>query len=160
MATAADHVRRLLLPTRIEDGKSPSEGCLPRLALAARIADLPGILTVDKVVDQTHFSVNVFLLPELGSSRKPLVPVRFCSINNDGIEIFGLNDIDREAIVANGWGQLQAKRVLVCLPRDKGEVEACWQILTFAYDRLKDEFKSHRRKRIVSPWALPYFSQT
>ncbi|MDH4055022.1 MAG: hypothetical protein OEW73_00810 [Gammaproteobacteria bacterium] len=159
MATAADHVRRLLLPTRIGDGNSPSEGCLPRLALAARIADLPGILTVDKVVDQTHFSVNVFLQPDPGSTRKPLIPVRFCSINNDGIEIFGLSDTDKEAIVANGWGQLQAKRVLVYLPRDKAEVEACWRILTFAHERLNDEFNAHRRKRIVSPWALPYFSQ-
>ncbi|MDH5622267.1 MAG: hypothetical protein OEY74_09315, partial [Gammaproteobacteria bacterium] len=66
----------------------------------------------------------------------------------------------KEAIVANGWGQLQAKRVLVYLPRDKAEVDACWQILTIAYDRLNDEVNSHRRKRIVSPWALPYFSQT
>jgi hypothetical protein len=160
MATAADHVRRLLLPTRIGDGNSPSEGCLPRLALAARIAELPGILTVDKVVDQTHFSVNVYLQPEPGSAKKPLVPVRFCSINNDGIEIFGLGDIDKLAIVTNGWGQLQAKRVLVHLPRDKSEVEACWQILTFAYERLNEEINNHRRKRIVAPWAIPYFSQT
>jgi len=159
MATAADHVRRLLLPTRIGDGNPPSEGCLPRLALAARIADLPGILTVDKVVDQAQFSVNVFLQPEPGSSRKPLLPVRFCSINNDGIEILGLDDIDKEAIVSNGWGRLQAKRVLVYLPRDKEEVEACWQILTFAYDRLNDIFNVHPRKRSVSPWAVPYFSQ-
>lgn len=160
MATAADHVRRLLLPTRIGDRSSPAEGCLPRLALAARIAELPGILTVDKVVDQTHFSVNVFLQAEPGSSKKPLAPVRFCSIDNDGIEIFGLRDIDKEAIVSNGWGQQQAKRVLVWLPRDKAEVEACWQILAFAYEQLNDEFNSHRRKRSVSPWALPYFSQT
>ena len=160
MATAADHVRRLLLPSRKGAGNAPSEGCLPRLALAARIADLPGILTVDKVVDQAQFSVNVYLQPQPGNVKKTLAPVRFCSINNDGIEIFGLGDLDKQAIVTNGWGQMQAKRVLVHLPRDKAEVEACWQILSFAYDRLSDEVNSPRRKRIVSPWALPYFSQT
>jgi hypothetical protein len=160
MAAAADQVRRLTLPTRIHDRILPSEGCLPRLALAARIADLPGIVTVDKVVDQTHFSANVFLQPFFGNTRKPVAPIRYCSITNDGIEIHGLSDIDIEVIVAGGWGRLQAKRVVLWLPRDKSEVEACWLILALAYDRLNDESNACRRVRTTSPWATAYFSQT
>jgi len=90
MATAADHVRRLLLSTRTGGEDSPSEGCLPRLALAARIADLPGILTVDKVVDQTHFSVNVFLQPDPGSTRKPLITSKGVTVSTFGADLFAL----------------------------------------------------------------------
>ena len=159
MATAADQVRCLMLPTRIQDRVLSSEGCLPRLALAARIAELPGIVTVDKVVDQIRFGVNVFLRPESGSTRKPVAPIRFCSIDNDGIEIFGLNSADKLIIVSHGCGRLHAKRVLVYLPRDNAEVDACWRILAFAYETISGEFNRQRRTRSVSPWALPYFSQ-
>lgn len=159
MATAADQVRRLMLPTRIQDRILPSEGCLPRLALAARIAELPGIVTVDKVVDQSQFGVNVFLQLESGSAKKPVAPIRFCSIDNDGIELFGLSDADKSVLLSHGWGRLQGKRMFVYLPRNKAEVEACWRILAFAYDTLNAETTRHRRSRTVSPWALPYFSE-
>lgn len=160
MATAADQMRRLMLPPRIQAKIAPSDACLARLALADRIADLPGIVTIDKVVDKNHFSVNVFLQPDSGSLKKQAIPIRFCSIDHDGLEIFGLGDADKEAIVCNGWGELKARHVLVFLPRDDAEVEACWRILSLAYEELHKFPAGERRTRAVSPWALPYFSRS
>lgn len=160
MATAADQVRRLMLPPRIQAKIAPSDGCLARLALADRIADLPGIVTVDEVVDKNHFSVNVFLQLDSGSLKKQATPIRFCSIDHDGLDIFGLGDSDKEAIVSSGWGKLKARHVLVFLPRDDAEVEACWRILSLVYEKLTNLPSGARRTGAVSPWALPYFSRS
>jgi len=160
MATAADQVRRLMLPPRIQAKIAPSDGCLARLALADRIADLPGIVTVDKVIDKNHFSVNVFVQLDSGSPKRQATPIHFCSINHDGLEIFGLVDADKAAIVSNAWGKLETRHVLVFLPRDDAEVEVCWRILSLAYERLTELASGARRTRAISPWARPYFSRS
>jgi hypothetical protein len=159
MATAAHDLTRLTLPTRIRAKKAGPDGLSARLELADRIAALPGVSTEDHDATVPR-SVDVFLRARGESSRKQWPEVLLCTINSDGIWIYGLDDGDRHQILLRRWGRLQASGVLLFLPRDDEELEVCWMILQRAYRRL-DQFSTQARPgRAAWKGDLPRFSRT
>ena len=160
MVAAADQVRRFILPARIQLNSSLTNNWQPRLSLVERIAELPHIVTAENAIDTLDFNVSVYLQQAAPSLRKRLEPIRFCNIDHDGIEVFGLNDTDKQQVLSRGWGRSGASRVLMYLPRDDTEVEICWNILMRAYERLYEQSTEARSIRVVPAWTLPNFSRT
>lgn len=159
MATAAFDLTRLNLPTRIRAKSAGPDSLRARLELADRIATLPGASTEDHDATVPR-SVDVFLRPGGEPSRRRLVEFLLCTINSDGIWVYGLDDRDRHQILLRRWGRLQANGVLLFLPRDDEELEVCWMILQRAYRRL-DQFSTKACSGSAA-WSgdLPRFSRT
>jgi hypothetical protein len=160
MVAAVDQGRRLILPARIQLTGSLTNSLQPRLSLVDRIAELPYIVTVENDTDTLHFNVSVYLQQVTASLKKRPEPVRFCKIDHAGIDIFGLDDTDKQQVLSSGWCRTRASHVLMYLPRDDAEVEICWNILMRAYDQLYEQSTQARPIRAASAWTLPSFSRT
>lgn len=160
MAIAARERDRFLLPARVRAKKVPEDGFSCRLALADRIAELPGIHTVDQSHDTLPCTVHVHLGNPLRVARNQQAPRLLCSISRDGIGVHGLADWEKYQVLCRAWGKLQIDCVLIHLPRDGGELEVCWNIIQRAYRALTEASDEVSIRRMTSPWDLPRFSRT
>jgi hypothetical protein len=107
MATARHDLDRYYLPSRIKAKKVPAEGFRCRLALADRIADLPGVHTMENDADTLLSRVHVFFQAPNTSTRKTPSPVLLCTIGREGIVVYGLGEWDKHQVLAGGWGKLE-----------------------------------------------------
>lgn len=156
MAANPHSPSRLNLPARIRSGKLPPALAL-KLALADRIAQMPGICVLENESGLIPGTVEVYLCT--GSDSAPGRP-QLCQISARGIRVYGLGDWDKHQILSRGWGNLTGKQVLLFLPRDDEELELCWLILQQAREALLDETNGIPRQRIASPCGLPQFSRS
>ena len=161
MAVLARDISRSRLPARIRVKSAPDDSIASRLALADRIAQLPGIETVEDRWDSTLRSVDVFLRRQPVSLRKQWPPTRLCSISVKGISVYGLSDPDRHQVLSRGWGRLAQDGVLMFLPRDEAELDVCWDVLQRAYHSLiQASAQTAPVRTIVWGGNLPRFSRT
>jgi len=159
MATPARELRRYRLPARIRSKMAPDGGISFRLALADRIADLPGIQVVDDYTDTQPCSARIYLECPAVSSRNRPAPVLLGSIRRHKLEIQGLNDWDKYQVLSSGWGKVRRDHVAIYLPRDDGELEVCWRILCRAYQSLSEALARIPRLAGATRWDLPRFSR-
>ena len=161
MATSAHQLPRFQLPARIRANKTAPEDLAARLALADRIADIPGVDAVECGDDTVPRQVAIYLR-EATARRTIRVPrpLLLCRLGTDGIVVHGLDNWAKHQVVMRGWGRLLYDRVLLFLPRDDNEVETCWSIIRQAYDSLFDPSASHSGTRNTSAWDMPKFSRT
>jgi hypothetical protein len=148
------------LPTRVRAKRDARNGLAIRLALADRIAALPGIEAVDANPGAVPHSVDVWLRPQSASIRRQPDPVRLCTISQDGVVVYGLGDGDRYRILSRGWGRLRHHSVCVFLPRDDEELEVCWEIVERAYRSMQDASEVVVRPKLAPHRELPRFSRT
>ncbi|MDH3373268.1 MAG: hypothetical protein OER22_04150 [Gammaproteobacteria bacterium] len=159
MAILAQGVKRYHLPARIRAKKVPENGFSCRLALADRIADLPGIHTVEKSSDTLPHGVDVYLQSPSRSLRKQRDPILLCSIGRDGVAVHGLSEWDKHQVLCGGWGKLERDHVLIFLPKDFEELEVCWGLLHRAYGSLSDASVHTPLARSATVGRLPRFSR-
>jgi len=148
------------VPPRACDAGLPHDSNQARILLADRIAELPGIRTVDNGPESLPSSVTVFLESEHGPARKRMPPLPLCVISRDGLSVHGLSLRDRQHLAAQGWGTLSHERVRLFMPRDEHEVDVCWTILQHAHCSLLNISARAPGTRHVSSRALPSFSRT
>lgn len=113
------------LPPRVRFKPERESSSGPRLALADRIAGLRDIETIEYGNDAPPREAHFYL------RRRTL-----CSIQPHGITVHGLDNRDRNQVIAGGWGSLVGDRVLVHLPRDARELDVCWRIVCQAHESL------------------------
>jgi hypothetical protein len=160
MASLLQNEMKFQLPARIRSKHASQEGCLARLLLADRIAELPGIETVENDPARLPCSITIHLIGDNTRARKQKPPVLFCRISKDGINLQGLSDRDRYQVLARGWGMLAQDSVLVYLPQDEHELEVCWSILQHAYHALLGLLLNSSPRQNVAAGELPQFSRT
>ncbi len=149
-----------LLPRRPDASRGPADTAAARMALADRIADLPGILAVDNGIDPLPVSVSVYLRNDHAPRRLRAPRMVLCDISRDGIRVHGLDLPARRSVLASGWGTESGDHVQVFLPRDDDEVDVCWAILARAHRSLMDISARLPAARQVTHRDLPRFSRT
>jgi len=159
MATVAHELGHYQLPARIRARKTGQDAITYRLALAERIADLPGIRTQEQQGSGMPYRVDVYLQVENRSIRMPTIDVPLCAISLDGIEIFGLSGWDQHQVLRGAWGRLRGNAVLMHLPRDADELEVCWQLVQRARRNLMDS-SDRLVSRKTATRILPSYSRT
>lgn len=160
MATAATHIPRFTLPTRLHLKKATAGDMAAMFELAGRIAELPGTRVTESGATVPR-CVDVFLAAATGRRRQRSPELRLCSISSSGIRVTGLHDWDRHQVLTRRWGHLgRDGEVLLFLPRDADELETCWQVLVRAYNSLAELVGTGDTKRTVSNLDLPRFSRT
>ncbi len=160
MGTPAQGAKRYHLPARIRAEKVPENGFSCRLALADRIADLPGIHAEEKSGDTLPGRVDVYFQPFSYPVRKQQEPILLCSIGRDGVVVHGLSEWDKHQVLRGGWGTLERDHVLILLPRDFEELEVCWDLIHRAYSSLSDASVQASLVRSSAAGRLPRFSRT
>jgi hypothetical protein len=131
-----------------------------RLELAGRIAELPGIHTVDNSPESLPSSVTVFLDGDHVPARKRTPPRTLCVISRDGLCVHGLSLRDRRHLASQGWGTLAQERVQIYMPRNEDEVDVCWTILRHAHCSLLNISARAPGSRHAFYRELPRFSRT
>ena len=160
MARAAKELNHYRLPARIRARRAPADGFCSRLALAERIAGLPGIRTVEDGASPVPDRVDVYLQAPGTAVRRQQDDILLCTLGRDGIAIRGLNEWDRHQVLRGGWGTLVRDHVVMHLPRDFEELEVCWGVLQRAYRYLSDLAAQGRPACKTPSWNLPRFSRT
>jgi hypothetical protein len=160
MAMAAQDLRHYHLPSRIRAKKASADEFVCRLALAERIAGLPGIETVEELTDTLPCRVNVYLQAPSNSNRRQHDAQLLCTIGRDGIEVYGLRESDRHQVLRGGWGRLERDHVLIFMPRDHEELDVCWAVLQCAHQCLLSISAMGPLVRKALSWELPRFSRT
>ncbi len=131
------------------------------MALIDRIADLPGIETVECNDETIPRRVKIYLSHQ--PSIRPLKQkpaTMLCSLDRNGVFLNGLDRWERYQVLSTGWGKLVERDVCVCLPRDTGELEVVWRIVQQAYDRLTEPMIPEAGSLVISTWDRPRFSRT
>lgn len=161
MAQTTKTVSRLKLPGRIRGNQKSSGDFSARMALIERIADLPGIETIERNDETIPRRVDIYLRRKASDrALKHESAPGLCSLDCDGLTVSGLDRWDRYQVLANGWGKLVDAQVRVYLPRDHKELEIVWRIFQQAYDRLLDTATSELGSGEISTWDFPKFSRT
>ena len=161
MARTTHTAKRFTLPARIRSARKSAGDFSARMALVDRIADLPGIETVECNDDSFPRRVEIFLRRE-ASDRvlKRKAPRLLCGLDCDGVTVTGLSRWERHQVLANGWGKLVDDQVCVFLPRDHKELEIVWNVVQRAYDRLIGPGTLESGSLVISTWDWPRFSRT
>ena len=152
---------RFKLPARIRIRRNKSGSLDARMALIDRIADLPGIETVERNEETIPRRVDIYLRRESADRvlrRKAARPL--CSLDCTSVTVSGLDRWARYQVMANGWGKLIDDRVRVCLPRDEKELEIVWSVIRRAYDRLFGPSTPEAVALVVATRDRPKFSRT
>jgi hypothetical protein len=131
-----------------------------RLALADRIAALPGIETVEAQPGAMPHRVEVYLRPTSASIRSFPDRLRLCTISRDELVVYGLGDGDKYRVLSRGWGRLRHHGVRLFLPRDSEELNVCWEILERAYRCLQEASATVRQPKRARFAELPGISRT
>lgn len=160
MARAVRDLNHYHLPARIRVRKTPADGFCCRLALAERIAGLPGIQTLEDEPGPMPSQVHVYLQASGTSVRRSHEAILLCTLGRDGLAIRGLTEWDRHQVLRGGWGRLVRDHVVMHLPRDIEELEVCWGVLQRAYRYLSDLSAQGRPAGKTPPCSLPRFSRT
>ena len=161
MTETTKRAARLKLPARMRNKQKSSGDFAARMALIERIADLPGIETIERNNETIPGRVDVYLRREASDRVLKHEPApRLCSLDCDGLTVSGLDRWDRYQVLANRWGKLMIDQVCVYLPRDQKELEIVWSIIRQAYDRLFDTSTSETGSGEISTWDFPKFSRT
>lgn len=161
MATHSHQKDTFRLPARPRIAANTSSSLPTGLALADRIADLPGIVTAESNSDTVPREVRVYLqTPAHGRSIRSRYGALLCTISSSGVVIHGLDPSQRHRVLSRGWGTLVSDAVQLFLPRNDAELEICWSLLRSAYDRLYDPSATQQGAVRVSIWDLPSFSRT
>lgn len=148
------------VPLRAHGQTVPHDSNQARLELAGRIAELPGIRTVDNSPESLPSSVTVFLDDDHAPARKRTPPRTLCVISRDGLSVHGLCLRDRQHLASQGWGTLVQERVHIYMPRDEDEVDVCWTILRHAHCSLLNISARAPGSRHAFDRDLPRFSRT
>ena len=159
MAVAAHELTRLSLPTRIRSKKPSAQSLAARLALAERIAELPGTRTEDHEAT-LPCGVDVFLRVATYVPRLQRVDTLLCHVGADSVRVCGLSAWERHQVVLRGWGSLRRRDVMLHMPRDISELEVCWDVIQHAYDNLTDGTANAGPVHTVWQAELPRFSRT
>jgi hypothetical protein len=108
-----------------------------REALAARLANLPHIVMIDRRAEAPPWDVDAFLQrPATRSIRRRTESILLCRLSADGMLVAGLDVATRAAIVARGCGEAVPGGVLMRIPDDDKEFDACWAIVEQAHQSL------------------------
>lgn len=161
MAQTTRKSARFKLPARIRNKRATSGNLDARMALIDRIADLPGIETVERNEETIPCRVDIFLRRDPADRvlmRKSAGLI--CSLDSNSVTVSGLDRWARHQVLANGWGNLIDDRVSVCLPHDKKELEIVWSIIQRAYARLFDSLTPEAGSLVIATWDWPKFSRT
>ena len=161
MDNTARLTTRFKLPGRIRNQRNTADDFEARMALADRIADLPGIETIERADDTVPCRLDVYLRRECPDRALKNKPARlFCSLDRDSVTVRGLDRWGRSQVLSCGWGRLVDDRVCVYLPRDRKELEAVWSIVHRAYDSFFDSPEPEPGSIVLSTWDWPKFSRT
>lgn len=160
MATRAHDICFPILPVQARTMQAHDSNIPAKLALADRIADLPGIEVADHDPAGVSRNVDVLLQPPVTSLRKKRQPMLLASIGCDHMVVYGLHDTDRHRVLLRGWGRPHRNGVLLCLPRDDGQLDIAWSILRRAYDAMTDASAAAVPVRAAWFDGLPRFSRT
>ena len=160
MATPASELDTFRLPTRVRTRRASDEIFAARPALAARVASLPDVHAVEHDATTLSCRVDAYLHRPVPSGRHEVLTILLCRISQDGIAIHGLTNLDRNRVIASGWGRLHGDGVLVFLPRNGDELATCCEIIQRAYRYLRATTPGEPRLRTVSIGQLPRFSRT
>ena len=131
------------------------------MALADRIADLPGIETVERADDTVPCRIDVHFRRE-GSARILKGPRAhlFCSLDRDSVMVSGLDRWGRHQVLSCGWGTVIDELVCIHLPRDQKELDTVWSIVHRAYDNFLDSSEPEPGSIVLSTWDWPKVSRT
>lgn len=129
---------RFVLPTRIRSKLGPDTGYAARDRLVDRIAQLPGMHTLDDPLEPSPCTVGVYLRPVSGKRRTPPTAFLFCKIRSTGISVEGLDNSERHQVLSRGWGRLENRSIQLFLPRDDDEFDVCWNIVYRAYRNISN----------------------
>ncbi len=152
---------RFKLPTRIRNKRNTARHFEARMALADRIAGLPGIETVERTDDMVPSRIDVYLRRE-GSARmfKSRQARLFCSLNCDSVIVSGLDRWGQHQVLSCGWGTLIDELVCIHLPRDHKELDSVWNIVHRAYKNFFDSSGPEPGSIVLSTWDWPKYSRT
>jgi hypothetical protein len=152
---------RLKLPARIRNKRNTAGDFEARMALADRIADLPGIEIIERSVATAPCRIDIYLR-RAGTNGKPKgkPACLFCSLDRESATVSGLDEWSRYQVLSNGWGKLDDELVCVYLPRDRKELETVWLIVQRAHSNLFDASLPEPGSLTVSTWDWPEFSRT
>lgn len=160
MGIVAEVPDRFRLPARIRASSAPQDEFSCRLALADRIAALPGIVTEEDPADTLPGRASVYLQFADRSPRKYLQRALLCTISCSGVALFGLDTWGEHQVLSAGWGSPQRNSVLLYLPRDEHELEVCWDILQRTYQHISTTLATPALPHVVSAPVRPRFSRT
>ena len=161
MKNKARLTTRFKLPTRIRNKRNTADDLEARMALADRIADLPGIETIERADDSVPCRIDVYLRRECPDRALKRKPARlFCSPDRDSVMVRGLDRWGRHQVLSCGWGTLVDERVCVYLPRNRKELEAVWSIVHRAYISFFDLSEPEPGSIVLSTWDWPKYSRT
>jgi len=152
---------RFKLPARLRNKRNTAGKLEARMALADRIADLPGIETIERADDTVPCRIDVYLRRECPDQMLKSKPARlFCSLDRDNLTVRGLDRWGQHQVLSGGWGSLADERVCVHLPRDRKELEAVWSIVQRAYSSFFNSSEPEPGSIVLSTWDWPRFSRT
>ena len=161
MAKATKRTERVKLTARLRNKRKTPGDFSARVALIDRIADLPGIETVERNEETSPRRVEIYLRHEASDLvLKRKAAQMLCSLDCDGVYLNGLDRWERHQVLANGWGKLVEHEVCVYLPRDSHELEIVWSVVQRAYDRLFGPSTPEAGSLVISTWDWPRFSRT
>ena len=161
MAKTAKKTERFNLSARLRNKRKSPGDFSARVALIDRIADLPGIETVERNDETTPRRVEIYLRREasdrvLGRRAAQML----CSLDCNGVFLHGLDRWERYQVLVKGWGKLVEHEVCVYLPRDSKELEIVWDVVHRAYDRLMGPGTPEAGSLVISTWDWPRISRT
>lgn len=151
---------RFELPTRVCAERKAARRIDATMALVDRIADLPGIETVERRDDSVPCQVDVYLKRDPERQLRSHPATLFCSLTADSVVVRGLDLWAQHKVISSGWGKLDFDRVRIYPPRNRRELEVVWKILQRAHDKLFKPSANIPGAHIVSTWDLPKFSRT
>lgn len=129
-----------------------------RHTLAERIASLPHTIIVARGSDAPTPQIDAFLNQPVPRSIRGRTETRlFCSLSADGMLIAGLDMATRCELIARGCGEAAPGGVLMRIPSDDDELDACWAIIRQAHDSLSAGNGTASSSRVP---MLPNFSRT
>ena len=161
MAKTTNTSARFNLPARIRNKRKTPGDFSARLTLIDRIADLPGIETVERNDETIPRRVEIYLRRETSDRalKRKAAPM-LCSLDCNGVFLNGLDRWERYQVLAKGWGKLVDHEVCIFLPRDGHELEIVWGVVQRAYDRLFGPLTPEAGSLVISTWDWPRFSRT
>ena len=161
MAKTTKKPTRFKLPARIRNNRNSAADFSPRMALIDRIADLPGVETVERNDETIPRRVEIYLRRDATDRvLKRKAPRLLCSLDCNGVTISGLSRWERYQVLVNGWGKLVDDQVCIYLPRDRKELEIVWSVVQRAFDKLIGPLVPEAGSLVVSTWDWPRFSRT
>ena len=161
MTKTSKKAARLTLPARIRNKQKSSGDFAARMALIDRIADLPGIETVERNDEDIPGRVEIYFRRETSDRVLKRKPARqLCCLDCNCVTVSGLSRWERYQVMTNGWGKLINGQACVYLPRDHEDLEIVWSVIRQAYGRFTGRTTPESGSAVVSTWDFPRFSRT